>query len=358
MAMGRYGVNDAMAIKLWGKKVAAEALKHTPIAPLIGTSPQSAIHLKDETKKGKGDKVTFALEMQLTGEGVGEGEVQEGNEEALTHYSDSLFINELMHAVRVPNDSTIDAQRVPFKLRESAKNRLRDWWAKRYSVSFFNQVAGNVAQASTKYTGLNSVTAPSSNRQIWTEASVTADESLTSSGLFTLKYLDYAKELAETADVPLQPLMINGEEKWCVYLHPYQVTDLRTDASTAGNWFDIQKAALQGGKVSKNPIYTGALGEYNNIILKQAYDVPQGVNSTTDAAVSNTRRAVFLGAQACSMAFGQKYTEDGFEWVEELFDYQREFGVSAQNIWGMKKNIFNSEDYGVIVISSYAAAHT
>jgi N4-gp56 family major capsid protein len=141
-------------------------------------------------------------------------------------------------------------------------------------------------------------------------------------------------------------------------MHPYQVTDLRTDASTAGNWFDIQKAALQGGKVSKNPIYTGALGEYNGVIIRSSYDVTQGVHSSTGAAVTTVRRAPFMGAQAAMMAFGPDSSADSFAWEEEWFDYRRELGVSAQSLWGLKKTIFNSVDFGNIVISTYAVAHT
>jgi hypothetical protein len=33
----------------------------------------------------------------------------------------------------------------------------------------------------------------------------------------------------------------------------------------------------------------------------------------------------------------------------------KELGISVQSLMGMKKTIFNSEDYGVITISTYAA---
>jgi N4-gp56 family major capsid protein len=294
---------------------------------------------------------------------VTEGELQEGNEESLTTYSDSIVINELMHAVRVRNKGTIDQKRVPFNLRDEAKSGLKDWWATRYSVSFFNQMGGYTPQTNTKYTGLQAVTAPSTGRQIWSESGTSDDQSLDSTGdTFTLALLDNAKELAMTSTAtgsPIRPLMIGGEEKYVVYLHPYQVTDLRAGSSTAGSWYDIQKAALQGGKQSSNPIYTGALGEYNGVIIRQSFHVPQGVNSSTGAAITTVRRAIFLGAQACAMGFGDGPDDTtSFNWVEELFDYERELGVSAQAMFGMKKTRFNSVDFGSIVISTYAAAHT
>lgn len=99
------------------------------------------------------------------------------------------------------------------------------------------------------------------------------------------------------------------------------------------------------------------LGEYNGVVLRSAFDVPLGTNSTTGAAVANTRRAVLLGAQAAVLGFAMGSDESTFDWVEELFDYERELGVSAQTIWGMKKTQFGSVDFGCITLSSYAIAH-
>jgi hypothetical protein len=80
------------------------------------------------------------------------------------------------------------------------------------------------------------------------------------------------------------------------------------------------------------------------------------VNSST-ALDHHTRRAVFCGAQAGMMAYGEKDQDGEMSWVEELFDYGNQLGVSAGMIAGLKKTQFNSEDFGVITVSSYAAAH-
>jgi N4-gp56 family major capsid protein len=129
---------------------------------------------------------------------------------------------------------------------------------------------------------------------------------------------------------------------------------LRTSTST-GQWLDIEKAAMTGGEVSENPIFTGALGDYNGCILHKAYRVTQCVNS--GAAMPNTYRAVFAGAQAGALGFGREEGKDQFTWSEELFDYGNMLGVSAGSIFGIKKLVFNSNDFGAQVISTYAVAH-
>lgn len=373
MAIGRYGVNDTMAVKAWSRKVEFEALKATPIAPLIGESADSIIHRKTELSKGPGDQVTWTLFTKLSGDGVTEGQPLEGNEESLTNYADSVLINELHHAVRVPNEGgvSIDVQRVPFGLRPTGKHLLRDWWASRLSVAFFNHVCGNVAQTNTRYTGLNAVIAPSSTRHLWAGAATT-DQTLVETETMTVDLILAAKEMAQTASPKVKPINpkvmnVNGgvatesddvlEEHYVMYLHPYQVFDLKRDMSD-GQWYDINQAALQGGQISKNSIFTGALGVIDGVILRRADDIPLGVNSSTSAAVSNTRRAVLLGAQACAFATSKSGGETSFKWQEETFDYNRELGISVQAILGMKKVQFNSTDYGTIVVSTYAAAHT
>ena len=42
------------------------------------------------------------------------------------------------------------------------------------------------------------------------------------------------------------------------------------------------------------------------------------------------------------------------KWVEELFDYENQLGVSASLIWGLKKTVFNSIDFGTIVVQTYS----
>lgn len=131
-----FGVNDAMAVKLWSKTLSVQALDATDIKPLIGSDKNSIIQLKTELGKGPGDKVTFGLRIQLQGAGFSENDLAEGNGEGLTIYSDGVVINELGHVVGVKSEDTIDQERVPFNMRDEARDGLKDWWAKRFSVSF------------------------------------------------------------------------------------------------------------------------------------------------------------------------------------------------------------------------------
>ena len=148
MATTTYGRSDSLTVSLWAKKLESEVLKETFATRFMGTTSGSLIHKKTETSKGDGDKVTFGLRMQLSGAGVTEAQVLEGNEEALTTYSDSLVINELAHAVKDAGQNTVDQQRVTFDLRDEAMAALTDWFAGRIDQTFMSHIAGDTDRKS------------------------------------------------------------------------------------------------------------------------------------------------------------------------------------------------------------------
>ena len=370
MATTNYAVNDAMAVKLWSRVLDHEALKYTAIAPLIGDDENSIIHMQDALSKGPGDSITYAIVMQLSQLGFSENQLAEGNGEALTTYSDSLVINELMAVAGVKSRRTIDQQRVPWDLRNTAKGRLGDWYAKRYSTAFFNQVCGYTPATDVRLTGLNAVTAPSTTRII-RQSNRASDDLLVAGDTFTLDLIDKAKEMAITATPQIRPVKIKGssqrgngrsdfnntlEDMYVLYMHPYQVTAMRRNTST-GQFLDLQKSASMGREETGNKIFSGAIGMYNGVIMRSAIDCTDGV-SAAGADVSTVRRAVLLGGQAAMMGFGRDNGPNKITWNEELFDHKRRLEISALTIHGIKKTRYNSVDYGVVVISTYAAAAT
>jgi len=347
MAYTNYGVNDPLAVKVWSKALSIEALKQTWMYKFIGTDYNNILQLKDELTKSAGDRITCGLRMLLNGQGVSGDSTLEGNEERLVTYSDSLYINQLRNAVI--SQGRMSEQRVLFDVRQQAFLALKDWIADRLDTWAFNQLAGVAPTVNTDYiyTGMNATSNPTNivyANSRTTEASVAAQTSAT----FKLSYLDMAVEKAQTASPSIRPIMVDGEAKYVCFLHPYQVFNLRA-ATSDGEWLDIQKAALAGGIGAKSPIYSGALGEYNGVVLHQSTRVP--------SAVTNVRRAVFCGAQAGNIAYGRMNSDNKILWDEEMFDLGNKIAVGSSLIGGLKKSVYNSVDYGVIVIETYAVAH-
>ena len=367
MSTKTFGVNDALSNKLWSARFAKEVEKMTYFGRFMGTGNDNIIQIKTETSKASGDKITCGLVMALIGDGVTEGQVLEGNEESMVTHDDSIFINELRHATRVKNKGSIDQQRVPEDLRSLARSRMAQWYAIRMDTVMFLHLCGYTGASFTRdnqvinpalsvYNGNNSIIAPAASRIIRANDEAT-DQAVNSATThrFTLEMIDDAVFEAKTAQPYIAPLNISGETKYVMFLHPAQVLDLRTDASTSRiTWYNVQRARIEGGQGMTNPIFTGALGEYNGVILHEAFRITNGVHSVTGAQVANTKRAVLCGKQAAFVAFGRaSQGSTKYKWREELFDYQKQLGVGLEAVWGIKKAVFNSKDYSTIVLTSY-----
>jgi len=358
MATTDYPVNHPLAVKLWSKQLFHDIIGESYVGKFTGKTDSAMIQIKTETQKSAGDRITMGLRTLLSGNGIQGDGTLEGNEEALTTYSDQIYIDQIRHAVRTAG--RMSEQRVLFDVREEARMGLKDWWTERMETSLANQLTGYTTQSNTLFTGNNATIAPTATSRIIaggghaTEASLSA----TTTHAVTLADLDRAVTIAKVATAGgaqrIRPLRIAGKDHYVAFLHPYQIYQMRRDASTQGNLWDLLRAQLQGSDIKDNPLVTGASFMYNNVIVHEWSYLPNTVSAPSSQ--TNYRRGVFCGAQAASLAFGQNNSENRMTWEEDLFDYGNQFGVSAGMIFGAKKNVFNSTDFGTIVLAGYAPA--
>lgn len=357
MAVTAFGTNDAQTVKIWSTLTMREALKATLFNKFLGSGKESIIQRLTDLEKSAGDNIKFDLLMQMTGAGVTGDNRMRDNEEALVYYQDNVSIDQLRnaHAFR-----RMSQQRTLHNMRMDAKTNLADWFAGVYDTYMFDYLCGNTTRSFA-----NTAVAPDSDHYIMagdvtkTGVIATDEGNLSNNDQIQLADLDYAKEAAKTLTPPIRPVMIDGGEYYVVVLHSYSVTDLRLDIANSAytSWPDIQMYANKRGL--SNPIFTGALGVYNGMILYESTRIYR--------PVSNVRRNLFMGAQSAVFALGSAY--DSLEaqrvgkdmlmsWYEQTDDYGNEKGISVGNIFGMKATRFNSKDFGKIVISSYAASHS
>src|SRR3990172_8485288 len=263
MALTEFGVNHALAVKRWSTSLAVEAEKKMYFKKFLG----SVITRLADLEKKAGDQITHGLRMKRRGAGVTGDNTLEGNEEALTYYSDALLIDQLRHAVRSKGKAS--EQRVPYNMRATAREALATWWAERFDELIFVYLSGarGVDTTLTLPTGFttfagNALQTPDAAHIFY--ANGLAKATITAADVLTLSEIDKLVEKAETVDPMIQPIMVDGEKTWVLLIHPYQATDLRTNTAT-GQWLDIQKAANSRG--GSNPIFSGALGMYNGVVI-------------------------------------------------------------------------------------------
>ena len=101
---------------------------------------------------------------------------------------------------------------------------------------------------------------------------------------------------------------------------------------------------------ASNPLLAGSLGVYNGVVLHESYRLYTFAGSSGTANTAG--RAVLCGAQAAVLAFGRGYSQSRMNWVEEMFDFGNQLGVSTGVIAGLKKTRYNSADFATMVVST------
>lgn len=356
----QFATGDALTRKAWSKQLAHETIFETYVKRFMGKGPDSMIQIKEDLAKDAGDKITMGLLMVPTGPGIQGDNIQSGTEGDLTYYNDSIVIDALSQAFR--SGGKMSEKRVVMSFREDAMYGLKQWWGERLDTWFFNQIAGYTAETDSRYTGMQAAIAPDANH-IWRPNALATDQAVQGdpTAVFKTVFLDKFLEMAKTLSPRIRPIKVEGEEYWVLFIHPYQEYNLMNESGAPNKTFyDIQRAALQGGKFKDNPLFNGALGVYRNVIIHTSSRVPYGVHSATAAAQTSVRRAIFCGAQsACYAVGGGKSNDTGemFDWQEEKSNYGRKNGISAQLIGGLKKSVYNGQDFATIVVPTYAVAH-
>lgn len=350
MAITAFGTNDSQTVKIWSALTMREALKATLFEKFLGTGKDAILQRMTELEKSAGDQIKYDLLMQMSGDGVTGDNRLRDNEEALVYYQDTVTIDQLRHAHAFRRMSQ---QRTLHNMRMDAKGNLADWFAGKMDSYMFRALCGD-----TTLTHGQTATAPDSDHVIYS-GDATSTATLGTNDQFSLADIDYCVEKAKTLTPPVRPVSIDGGKYYVVVLHPYSVTDLRLDVAQSAytSWPDIQMWANNRGL--KNPIFTGALGVYNGCILYESTRIY--------TPSSNVRRNLFLGAQAGVFCIGNAYDsmeqnrvgkDNLMSWYEESDDYGNEKGIAVGCIFGVNKSVFNSKDFGVVAIESYAVAHS
>lgn len=364
MASTIIGLGDPKAVKKFSAFLAVDTAKKSYFnKKFMGIGPDSGmpIQMLPQLENDAGDLITFDLSMQLKQAPIEGDDTQEGTEEALKFYTDQVYIDQARGGVDTGGRMT--RKRTIHDLRNVARKRQSEWWARLFDELYFMYLSGARGVGGgfifpLGYTGRanNSFTAPDTQHLLYGGAA-TSKATVAATDKASLALIDKAIARAQmmgggTEETPqIQPVMVDGEEHYVAVFNPWQEYDIRTNTS-AGQWLDIQKAAA-AAEGRANPIFKGALGMYNNVVLHSHKNVIQysdyGAGSNVAAA-----RGLFLGEQAAVCSFGSPGTGHRFSWYEESRDNGNKAVISTGSIFGMKKTTFNSKDFGVIALDTAA----
>lgn len=358
MAMTDFPLGHALAVQRWSDSLAIEVAKNQYFAKFIGLGHDNLLVLKSELNKAAGEKVTVGLRMKLAADGIEGDAVIEGHatgEEALSFFNDALFIDQLRKSTK--SKGKMSEQRVPYNMRKEGRDALATWWAEKLDEDIFCYLSGargvdTSFKTATTWTGRanNALTAPDTGHLIY-GGNATSKLDLDTNDVLSLGTIERLVAMSETVDPMIQPITINGAKKFVLLMHVFQAFQLRTSVTT-NDWLDIHKAT-DSGQGQKSMVYMNALGEYADVILHKHRNVIRfsDYGTTTNLPAA---RALFLGAQAGLIAYGQESSPQRYNWHEEMDDRGNALAITAGAIYGVKKSRFNGKDFGVVAVDSYS----
>ena len=330
-------VREAVSAELF-----VEAQKQAYFQRMMGGTKNNMIYVKggsDDLKKHKGDKVTFGLRARLpdTVDAVTAGETLEGKEQSLTTYSDSVTLGQYRFGIRDDGEYTrhVEAFSIDNESKEALEIQGAEWIDKQIMNSL------QTSPTKTMYGGdatstISLVDADLIDTALISRVKYSAQEGFSAGGT--------------RAQPPLTPIRIDGKDHFVMLVSNACAYDLKRNTV----FQNAQRDAM--GRGSDNPLFTGAIGEWDGVIIHAMENVPNGLKTDTGFAdfdgLTNLRgsRNLFMGASALCWAWGTTPTI-----VDEEFDYGDQHGFAWKLIAGWTKTNFNSLDFGCVSVETAAS---
>jgi len=301
---------DYAVQELWAKELIMEAEKQMFWKNYEGAQGSGMpIIRKDDLSKQSGDQIHIQTLSNLTGAGVTGVNTLSGNEELLVMGQITVTPAWIRHAVGYNKDAKVKAN---FELRSTAKNALAYWLADKLDQKHFT--AAITGATHVMYAGDATST-----------GTLGAGDSLSCLTLDRVKTV-----LRKQRALPIKTE--NGQVYFVIVISPDDAYQLRQDAT----WKTAQAEANLRGET--NPIFTGALGVYNGIIVREADN------------------SYVTGGKSKCVAFGGEFLANGYaampNWNEEEQDYGFVFGVGTDVCVGVSRAV----EANTVVVECYAPA--
>ena len=301
--------------KVWAKKVWHEGVKDSYFDKFTAMDGSNVVHQNKDLTNVKGDSVVFGLMMNLTGYGV------EGNRQKLSGSEDTLNIYDFTVQTQLVRNAVsrfeADDQKSQYDMLKEIKVVLKQWLSDWLDNKLISKLSYNPSNGEVLYASAAG-----------TQSSITANDKLTTT------IISRAKRKAMMHAPKVQPIKVDGMDKYIMLVHPWAARDLKDDPK----WLAAQQNANVRG--SKNPIFTGSLGEYDGVIL---YEYERVQTGNIGASSANVCQNLLLGKQAACFAVARPAKH-----IEQTDDYGNIAGNGIAFYGAVEKTKFNGTDYGII----------
>lgn len=316
----------------WDSAFFLEYIQKGPFAPLMGTTENSVIQVKEDLRKGTGDAITIPLVNRLTNAAITGVNVLEGQEEDMSTRSFRITVEKYRNAVRLPE---MVEWRTPIDMRNAARAVLLDW-SMEHTRDFVIEQLGTLN--GTRFVDRTQAIADAwlvdnadrvyfgANVGAFTDLSADLAQLDTTNDLFNFTALDGMILKAKTCNPKIRPMRDpgNGKRYYVAFANPWAFRDLRN--SIDDNILAQTSVTAEGSK-----LFEGGDIMWNGVIVKEVDNIPIYENLGAGGTAEVT--PVYLcGAQALAVAYGRRWKS-----VTEVFDYGDKYGVAIDGVYGVRK---------------------
>lgn len=292
---GRYVYEEARAMHFWERFSGPEGSG----MPFI---------VKSELLTEPGDVIHISQLANLSGSGVtGETRLR-GTEEKLSLAEVTLTPEWNRHAV---SDTAKASKQILHAFREKASKALAYWMKSKMDASAWT------AARTTASTGFEAAAIS----QVFAGTATAIDE-LVATDTFGVAEIRKAAAILESNNIMKVsvPGMPAGEGYYLCFINPWQAYNLKADSE----WISNHQNASERGK--DNPLFTGALGEIDGVIVHSTTQATAADNA--NSPVVSCARAVMVGQEAICRGLNEDIV-----WSEQVDDYEFEHGIGIRAAW-------------------------
>lgn len=334
MAKTTVETTNPLTLELWESVLFEDTMIESFFAAMTGKGKENIIQEKEDLIKSQGDTITFGMVPRGNPNVRKSGQTLRGHETRIRDLNFQVSIEE--HVFAVADAGPLDRQRPIYKMDEETKRNIEVMGAEYLDKQCFESLYG------LDENGV--VTGEVINRNFWggdatglgdIDAADTLDPALIS------KVAAGAQDGWGRTQTPMKGARVDGKN-WFVLVVPFSVGfDVKRNTEFQTAWQNARERS------SNNPLFSGVIGAWDNVLIKEHENAFQAYNGGAGNDVSYSR-CLFLGRQALCWAWAEKP-----HIVSDEFDYGREHGHSWQSMFGTAKPRFDTNndgtkrDYGV-----------
>lgn len=273
--------------------------------------------VKSELLTQPGQTINISQLANLTGAGVSGETMLRGQEEKLDIRQVQTSPEWYRHAVA---DTKKASKQINQDFRVKATAALSYWMARKMDTSMWT-AARVTAAAGFESTAVERLYA----------GNATSVDTIDASDTLSVAVIRKAAAILAGKDImPISiPGMPAGEGYYLMFIHPYQAHDLKADTE----WIQNHRDATERGQT--NPLFTGALGEIDGVVVHATTQCVATANSNSPSV--DTASMVMMGQEALCRGLNED-----INWSEQMEDYDFQRGIGIGAAWEDK------------ILSSYA----